>query len=188
MVASIVLGSLVAFVAVTAAAGVRRIPRRTSCPECGSETEPVQLPGPLRRTAPELRGRWCPACSWEGVGREGPEVTPGRPTAHSSGFRWGRHRLPQDFGFRFRPGITPGPSAPPPGPPAHPSGFRFGDAEAEGPASDPAAFTWREKDAPSDQTPDPEAFRWADPPAQAPEFRWGEPDPSRPPFRWKDDG
>ncbi len=110
--------------------------------------------------------RWCPSCSWEGVGRVGPEWVPGHPAAHRSGFYWGDERFPVDFGFRFAPPADGKQGEAPAEPPAHPSGFRFaGGAPA----------------------PAPEHFRWAEP-RQPPTFRWRMPSeatPARAAFRWK---
>jgi len=44
------------------------IPRIRACPACFAETLPVRKAW-LRRVAPWLGWRWCPACGWEGVSR-----------------------------------------------------------------------------------------------------------------------
>lgn len=176
MATTLVIGILTSFVAITVAAGLRRAPVRAQCPRCDGDTQSVQLPPAIRKAVPELRIRWCPACSWEGVGREGPPVIPGRPASHVSGFRWGRVRLAQDFGFRFAPPpVTQAEAAGEP--PAHPSGFRFAADEDQAPPrrSHPSGFRWSESDAPApDAPPAPLAFRWAEPRPPA-GFRWGEP-------------
>jgi len=186
MTTILVVGFLTSFVAVTMAAGMRRAPVRAQCPACGTDTHAVRLHPTLQKAAPELRIRWCPACSWQGVGREGPAATPGRPVSHVSGFRWGSVRLPQDFGFRFAaPQVTEADASAEP--PAHPSGFRFaGDPETPPPEAHPSGFRWGEDEAPlAEASSAPLAFRWAEPPPPA-GFRWGESRRGASPFRWKE--
>jgi len=163
---TLLAGILVAFVATTLAAAWRRAPTRVSCPECGSKTESVRAPFWVRKAAPDLAMRWCPSCSWEGMGRVGPEWVPGHPAAHGSGFYWGDERFPVDFGFRFASPADAVEAEAPAEPPAHPSGFRFA-GEAPSPA--------------------PEQFRWAEAPQPA-TFRWRSRHTAAPPqagFRWK---
>lgn len=159
-------GLLVAFVATTMAAAWRRAPTRMSCPQCGGKTESVRAPFWVRKAAPELALRFCPSCSWEGMGRVGPEWVPGHPAAHGSGFYWGDERLPVDFGFRFAEPPA-GDAETPVEPPSHPSGFRFADREAP-PAADefrwarplePSTFRWRSRRKPA---PVEAGFRWRD--------------------------
>ena len=162
---TLLAGILVAFVATTLAAAWRRAPTRMSCPRCGGRTESVRAPLWVRKAAPDLAMRWCPSCSWEGMGRVGPEWVPGHPAAHGSGFFWGDERLPVDFGFRFAAPPAEGEGEVPAEPPAHPSGFRFA-----GDPTLPAAeeFRWARPLTPS-------TFRWRTqrtaPPAEA-GFRW----------------
>lgn len=164
MTSTLVAGIFVAFLATTLAVAWRRAPTRMRCPGCGEPTATLQPPLWFTRMAPGFRLRWCPACSWQGVGREGPELTPGRPVSHDSGFRWGEERFPRDFGFRFagEPDEgTQGPGAAPVEPPAHPSGFRFAQRM-------PLVFRWREGPGAGD-------FAWRTPTrrrAPRPGFRW----------------
>jgi len=188
MTTTLLIGILAAFVATTLAAGVRRAPVRASCPVCGTTTESVQFHPALRKAAPELRIRWCPQCSWKGVGRHGAEAVPGKPTAHGSGFRWGSERLPQDFGFRFAP-VTSTEAQAPTEPPSHPSGFRFAEGEEPpaAPKAHPSGFRWSDDEAAAstDAPSAPLAFRWAEP-RPRPGFRWAEPrGGGTSSFRWK---
>lgn len=105
------------------AVAYHRAPTRARCPKCDGATRTVVSPFWLRWTAPRLVMRWCPRCSWQGLGRAGPERIEGQKIAHDSGFHWGAERLPVDFGFVWR---APPDSARSPAPPDHPSGFRFG--------------------------------------------------------------
>lgn len=187
MTTTLLAGILTAFAAVTLAAGLRRAPLRALCPVCGAATNAVQLPPPLRSAAPDLRVRWCPDCSWEGLGREGAEAVPGRPMAHTSGFRWGGIRFQQDFGFRFAP-VEEATEPPPREPPAHPSGFRFAEQARAAGVGEPAGVR-REgaAGAPGQADEAAEGFRWAGPRPPS-RFLWGEErakteDP--PGFRWK---
>lgn len=145
-----------------------RAPTRITCPTCAGATSSVRPPGVLGRT-PGVTWRWCAACGWQGVGRNGPDWRPGRKVAHDSGFHWGRERLPEDFGFRWRPrpeGDAPAPAEPP----HHPSGFRFGSSSS--------ATSGHGKDAPGDAGAQPPSRgRWSRPvrpDTEGPEdgFRW----------------
>lgn len=199
MTTVLLTGILVAFLATTLAAAFQRAPTRLTCPECGKDTQPVQAPAWIKERVPSFVLRWCPACSWEGMGRVGADWVPGRPVAHDSGFHWGNERLPEDFGFRFA-----APPEMPAGqePPHHPSGFRFASTEEEPGAAHPSGFNWGERvgrppfrsappaagggqaDAP------PAGFRWKEA-AEDAGFRWGEgsgPGKRPPGFRWKDVG
>lgn len=137
MTVSLIAGILVALVAVTSASVVRRAPTRVRCPDCGHDTDPVRLPSFVARAMPGILVRWCAACGWEGIGRDGAEWVPGRRVAHRSGFFWGEDRFPPDFGFRFAdagrsPSRGPRPSgfaaAGVGGHPPRPQGFRWKDA------------------------------------------------------------
>jgi hypothetical protein len=135
MTLSLIAGVLVALVAVTFVSAVRRAPTRIHCPDCGGDTQPVRLPAWMTRAAPEMLLRWCAACGWEGLGREGAEWVPGRRIAHRSGFFWGEERMPPDFGFRFADARHPVPCG------VRPSGFA--GAEDRGlPA--PGSFHWKD--------------------------------------------
>jgi len=164
-VTTLLAGILVAFVATTLAAAWRRAPTRTSCPQCGGRTESVRAPLWMRKAAPDRSLRWCPSCSWEGMGRVGPEWVPGHPAAHGSGFFWGDERLPVDFGFKFAFPPAAEDDQAPAEPPAHPSGFRFA---GEPPHLPPKQFRWA-------QPRTPPAFQWRTrreaPPVHA-GFRW----------------
>ncbi len=179
MALALAFGILAATAVALAAVGYVRAPTRLRCPECGSPTEAVLPRWGSRILTRWISFRWCPACSWEGIGRVGPERTPGRPAAHASGFRWSKVRREDDPGFRWR----PEPERPAPAePPDHPSGFRFGESGAHA-AGDPPAhesgFTW---------APRPEADRSPrNPPDHRSGFRWGT-RASGPVFRWKEDG
>lgn len=165
MVTTLAIGVLVTFVATTAVVAWRTAPTRARCPRCGQATAAVKPPLWFSRAAPGFKLRWCAACSWQGMGREGPELTPGRPVAHDSGFRWGSDRFPPDFGFRFAESLPGGAHAgeetPSPAP-DHPSGFRFAGTRT-------AAFQWGRRPGSSD-------FAW-----RAPERRRDE----AAPFHWK---
>jgi hypothetical protein len=190
---TILLGILVAFVATTLAAAYRRAPTRTLCPACGEKTESVQAPFWIRKAAPDLSVRWCPDCSWEGVGRAGPEWVPGHPAAHGSGFFWGDDRFPVDFGFRFAAQPDP-PGAAPSEPPAHPSGFRFSATDPPTGQAHPSGFTWSDggpaEGADTAAAPTPQAppvFLWAEPPIPQ-GFAWrsaGKTKQGPPAFQWK---
>lgn len=171
----------------------RSAPTRLACPDCGESTSVLQPPPLLRRTR-LLTWRWCHACGWEGMGRNGPEWRPGqRLVAHDSGFHWGDERLPEDFGFRWaRQMEAPRPTRPP----HHPSGFRFGQPEAlESFADHPSGFSWRDRPsqpaarpAPPPATSHPSGFRWGRPAADAPVFEWGDQarrDETDPGFRFR---
>lgn len=128
-------GILATFLLTTVIFAAQRAPTRVSCPECGHRTEAIHGPEWLRRGLPMVRLRWCAACGWEGVGREGPHWVPGQRIAHDSGFHWGDARTPADFGFRF---ASPEDELISETPPDHPSGFRFGDSRIP----QAAHFTW----------------------------------------------
>jgi len=139
MASTLILGILAAFLATTLAAALKRAPTRTRCPACGGATVAVQPEAWLRKRMPDLRLRWCQACSWQGWGRHGAEWTPGQPAAHDSGFHWGGNDVSEDSGFRFADG--PGEDAPAE-PPHHPSGFRFCEPTATPRKAHPSGFAW----------------------------------------------
>ncbi|HKJ00989.1 MAG TPA: hypothetical protein VJ997_01005, partial [Longimicrobiales bacterium] len=143
MTSTLVLGVLVAFVATTLAAALRRAPTRAQCPACGAATAAVQPPPWLLKRMPDVRLRWCHACSWQGWGRDGAEWVPGHPAAHRTGFHWGEDRVPEDLGFRFADQTPP---EVPAEPPHHPSGFRFSPPPAQPPKAHPSGFAWAQED------------------------------------------
>ena len=142
--------------------------------------------------------RWCAFCSWEGIGRRGPEIVPGRKVAHDSGFHWGAEETEPDGGFQWAAAPEPVPT---PEPPHHPSGFRFG-AAPEGQAtqhSHASGFSWApraERGAAKVETAHRSGFAWRRRPEKAPvapprepeekpEFRWGDAARPKRTFRWK---
>lgn len=179
MILAFVLGFVTTAAIALAAVTYHRAPTRIRCPECGSRTQAV-LPRPgLRLLTRWLVFRWCPVCTWEGVGRVGPERIPGRPAAHASGFHWNPQDLAEDLGFQWatREASAEDPSQPP----DHPSGFRFAPHEPTGPVGRPAhpsGFTWA-------RPVDPEVLARARP-ADPSGFRWGT-EPYGHIFRWKAD-
>lgn len=161
-------GTLVALFAALLVAAYYRAPTRQSCPECGSRTSAVRIPGWLAGTSRFVSHRWCAECAWEGLGRAGPEWTPGEPVAHDSGFRFGQDVMGPNDGFRW------GERAEPPGKPSHPSGFRFSTR----PDTDEADTIGR--------ADHPTGFRWARGPIRGPVFQWASRhtnDVARPPDR-----
>jgi hypothetical protein len=152
---------------------------RTVCPSCGEATTGVSHPlwAHLEKW---VRRRWCAACGWEGWGRNGPMLSPGRLISHQSGFRWGPERLEADFGFRFRASLDA--VVDPAATRAHPSGFRWAGTsemvtDATGPAAHPAGFRFRSTaEDPGLGTAHPSGFRWAGArdrvPGAPPSFRW----------------
>lgn len=161
----------------------RRAPTRARCPRCGSGTSAVRAQALAEAEERLVRRRWCSGCGWEGLGRNGPEWTPGHPSAHASGFHWGDERFPRDFGFHWAGDETPDtPDAPTP-PPDHPSGFRFSrEGGAETDQEGVGAFRWGSADAPASVDEEP---------GTGTRFRWGGSGPThgagRPgAFRWKD--
>lgn len=173
MITTLVAGILVAFLAVTLASALRRAPTRVLCPSCGETTKRLKPPLWFRKAVPGMSVRWCPSCSWEGVGRDGPEWIPGHPAAHDSGFHWGEERLPPDFGFRFG------------DPDQEPSAGGPTRTDASGRVKVPVVFRWR-------RTPDVADFSWRGPSARRGGFAWKarEPRPrdggAGPGFHWKD--
>lgn len=101
MISTLVLATLAAFLATTLHAALRRAPTSTCCPECGEATVPVLAEAWLLKRMPNVRLRWCQACSWEGWAAHGAPWIQGPPPAHDSGFAWGEDRLPENFGFHF---------------------------------------------------------------------------------------
>jgi len=140
-------GTLVAVFAAVLVAAYHRAPTRQSCPECGGRTSAVRISGWFARTSRFVSHRWCAACAWEGLGRAGPDWTPGEPVAHDSGFRFGDDITGPNAGFQWgggpeasrpapRPSQTPSQTGPV-GRADHPTGFRW----AQGPARGPV-FQW----------------------------------------------
>lgn len=199
MTSVLLAGVLAAFLITTFVAALQRAPTRLRCPECAGDTQPVEAPRWLRQGATRMVMRWCPACSWEGIGRVGAEWVPGRRTAHESGFHWGDERLPEDFGFRFAPAPEVLADAEPP---HHPSGFRFARSDAPSPAH-PSGFNWGERvgrpafplggGAPEGTAgwTSPAGFRWRPPAPSTAGFRWRDEEDgprTHPVFHWKDAG
>lgn len=154
MLEALIIGVFATAAVTLAVAAFSRAPTRARCPECRGHTEVVLLPPVLRRNQ-FVHMRWCPSCSWEGLGRNGPEWVRGRRIAHRSGFHWGRARFQSDFGFRFRRMVQEDQL-----PPHHPSGFRFAEDEQ----------------APGSEAAHPSGFRFsgdAREPSPRPSFRWG---------------
>jgi hypothetical protein len=180
MILSIAIGIIAAAVVTSAVAAFSRAPTRCRCPECGSATSVVLLPPVLRRNE-FVHLRWCTACQWEGLGRNGPEWVEGHQVAHDSGFHWGEKGFEADFGFRFRRQQPPEPA-----PPHHVSGFRFAnDPVPTAPPQHPSGFRFGPDPGPQHRP----VFRWAAE-ATADGFRFKAPSPSkstRPDggFRWK---
>jgi hypothetical protein len=177
MLPAFVIAILCATAVTVVVAGYSRAPTRALCPECEGPTQVVLLPPVLRKNR-FVHMRWCPGCSWEGLGRNGPEWIRGRRLAHRSGFHWGRARFRSDFGFQFRPQVPSSTL-----PPHHPSGFRFGEHLEAEEADHPSGFRFAEADeAPSDRP----VFRWRRS-ATAEDFTFGKrEDPNGPGgFTWK---
>ena len=193
MTSTLLVGIMAAFVATTLAAALRRAPTRTRCPQCGEATVSVQPEAWLLKRMPDVRLRWCQACSWQGWGRHGAEWTPGHPSAHDSGFHWGDERFPEDWGFRFGRQDPPQTAAEPP---HHPSGFRFSAPPRAPGKAHPSGFSWAggQGDAPGtsgDAAGEPAGFQWGRQPSEGgARFAWGKRGgrPAPPPkgFSWKD--
>lgn len=201
MTSTLLIGIIAAFVATTLAAALRRAPTRARCPQCGEATVSVQPEAWLLKRMPDLRMRWCQACSWQGWGRNGVEWIPGHPAAHDSGFHWGDERFPEDWGFRF---ARQEPAETAAEPPHHPSGFRFSAPPRTGPAAaHPSGFSWADGQGNSQETSangrpgpgrpgEPPGFRWAaSPPSEGrARFEWGrrvgQQGPPPKGFSWKD--
>jgi len=188
MLLALVVGIFVAATATLAVAGFNRAPTRSRCPECDGATKILLLPPVLRRNE-FVHMRWCPACQWEGLGRNGPDWVPGKQLAHDSGFHWaGEHWFPSDFGFKFGE-----PEVSDQLPPHHPSGFRFIEAPDRGRSAPhhPSGFRFVETPDLESTTPqDPSGFRFAQgsgkPALGPPVFKWAE-ERRGPGFRFKDD-
>jgi len=172
MTSTFIIGILTAFVATTLAAALRRAPTRTRCPACGGATLAVQPEAWLLRRMPDLRMRWCGACSWQGWGRHGAEWNPGHPASHDSGFYWGEDSLPEGFGFRFADEL---PTVACAEPPHHPSGFRFSTPPEQRTKVHPSGFSWADGEAHGEAAAsEPPGFQWAPPnPEGGPRFAWG---------------
>ncbi|HSG09690.1 MAG TPA: hypothetical protein VLA36_15115 [Longimicrobiales bacterium] len=139
MTTALVLGTLAAFLATTLAAALRRAPTRTRCPECGGATVGIVPEAWLLRRVPNVRLRWCQACSWEGWATHDAPWIQGPPPTHDSGFAWGEERLPEDFGFHF-------------GTPSSPTRDARSVRRRQGPP--PAGFAWKRLPAEGDRRSD----------------------------------
>lgn len=171
MTPALLIGGVTALLAALAAWAWHRLPTRRRCPRCDGPTARVAAPRVLAVGEGLAGRRWCMRCGWEGLGREGPEWTPGKPAAHDSGFRWGEERLPRDFGFHWAGGggrADPGPER------------RDRTSEAHVPDEvGSAPSTGRGDDRATRLRPGRGGFRWRIPAAGP---RW----PGRWRFRWKD--
>ena len=178
MLTALVIGILCATTVTVIVAVYSRAPTRVLCPECEGPTQVVLMPPVLRKNR-FVHKRWCPGCSWEGLGRNGPEWVQGRRVAHRSGFHWGRARFRSDFGFQFR--RQPASSTLPP---HHPSGFRFNEEITVSDADHPSGFHFATREAEPAGRP---SFRWARS-AEAEDFSFGKTEPRDHPggFTWKD--
>lgn len=140
------------------------LPSGRMCPRCGVPTAAILLESWWQRPASRwLHWRWCSRCSWEGVGRRGPDVgLRDSPVDHESGFRW-RHTISDQVPiFHWRDNLE--------NPPDHPAGFRWSaaeDGDYSPPTDGPAGHT-------QGGTPGhPSGFRWGAPGDDAPLFLWG---------------
>lgn len=140
------------------------LPSGRMCPRCGVPTAAILLESWWQRPASRwLHWRWCSRCSWEGVGRRGPDVgLRDSPVDHESGFRWRRTTSDQVPIFHWRDNME--------NPPDHPAGFRWSaaeDGDYSPPTDGPAGHT-------QGGTPGhPSGFRWGGPGDDAPLFLWG---------------
>lgn len=140
------------------------LPSGRMCPRCGVPTAAILLESWWQRPASRwLHWRWCSRCSWEGVGRRGPDVgLRDSPVDHESGFRWRRTTSDQVPIFHWRDNME--------NPPDHPAGFRWSaaeDGDYSPPTDGPAGHT-------QGGTPGhPSGFRWGAPGDDAPLFLWG---------------
>lgn len=140
------------------------LPSGRMCPRCGVPTAAILLESWWQRPASRwLHWRWCSRCSWEGVGRRGPDVgLRDSPVDHESGFRWRRTTSDQVPVFHWRDNME--------NPPDHPAGFRWSaaeDGDYSPPTDGPAGHT-------QGGTPGhPSGFRWGAPGDDAPLFLWG---------------
>jgi hypothetical protein len=74
LLSMVVLRALI--VLVFAAAIIRPV---RSCPACFRDTLPVRK-RLLTLLAPAFEWRWCPSCSWQGLGRKVPDRAPALPS------------------------------------------------------------------------------------------------------------
>ena len=158
------VGVLSLLVVVLTSVAYLALPSGRMCPRCGVPTAAILLESWWQRPASRwLHWRWCSRCSWEGVGRRGPDVgLRDSPVDHESGFRWRRTISDQVPIFHWRDNLE--------NPPDHPAGFRWSAAE-DGDYSPPT-------DGPADHTQGgtpghPSGFRWGAPGDDAPLFLWG---------------
>ena len=176
MTLALLAASAVGAVWLTALAVLPRMPRRLRCPSCGGPTAAVLPPALLAPGRRWLTWRWCPDCSWQGVGRKGPEPVPGLILGHVSGFAWGPGGSDGERGFDWADASGAGTR---PDRPSHPSGFRFAPSPArpsprgfrfrgaqprEGRRTATPSFGWRWRAAP--------VFGWRSACASAGGFRW----------------
>lgn len=158
------VGCLSFLVVVLTSVAYLALPSGRMCPRCGAPTSAILLESWWQRPASRwLQWRWCSRCSWEGVGRRGPDVgLQDSPVDHESGFRWRRTMSEQVPIFHWRDNAE--------NPPDHPAGFRW-SADDDGddpPETDDVA------EASQDGTPGhPSGFRWGGPRDNAPLFLWG---------------
>lgn len=161
MIPTLAVGCFTLVLAVGGGVLWRRLLPRAVCPSCGEATQGVVLARPLRVLQRLVRRRWCPACRWTGLGRNGPVLWArnGR-VAHDSGFRWNARDLASNMGFCWASEADAGP--------------------AEGAAGPAPGFRWGGEE-PEDAPPHTSGFRWGDEPGGAdtdaarshpPEFRW----------------
>jgi len=196
MTTILLFGILVATFATLAVTGFHRIPTRSRCPECGRATEAVLPPPWLQPGQRWVSMRWCVFCAWEGVGRKGPDLVPGRQISHDSGFHWGADQTGPNQGFAWKSHAEPEPMKEPP---HHVSGFRFSEIppDTRPPKAHGSGFRWSpDPVSPDPVSPDEQAvrlqkahrtgFHWATETPQ-PTFRFKEGNaPARPGgFRWK---
>ena len=175
MIASTLLfGTLVATLIALAVTGFQRVPTHQHCPECGERTQSIVPPAWLKPTRRWVGRRWCTTCNWQGLGRIGADLVPGRRIAHDSGFHWSGVDIGPDVGFQWKASREPEAEREPPD---HPSGFRYAEELPSAPSDDPTGFRWsRREDDPSTTeqrvTDDPSGFVWSRLRADDPGFDW----------------
>jgi len=165
---SALVGVLSLLVVMLAAVAYLALPTGRMCPRCGVPTSSILLGSWWQKPAARwLHWRWCSRCSWEGVGRRGPDVGfRDSPVDHDSGFRWRRTPSEQVPIFHWR--------DTPETPPDHPSGFRFSDIEEEQEEEESLGETDNLAEIPKEGTPGHvSGFRWGTPVRNTPSFMWG---------------